>query len=156
MDADKLFQEFLSLQNQIDGFYHELAVRMGLSSSAFQILWSIVELGENCTQRDVCQQFYISKQTVHSAVRKLEQDGILVIAPKSGRQASLSLTDKGRELVRERVVPAMEAERAAARGMRLEELQAMLQLTEKWFRLFREAAASIPGNRQDTGVPGGS
>ena len=149
-EADRLFQEFLRLEHQIDEFYHNLAVRMNLSDSAFQVLWSIVALGEGCTQRDVRQQFHLSKQTVHSAVRELEADGILTLSPKTGRQVSLALTEKGQTLAAERVVPAMEAERAAARGMRLEELRAMLQLTAKWFRLFQEAEASISCNRQDT------
>lgn len=152
MEADKLFQEFLRLDHQIEEFYHELAVRMGLSDSAFQVLWSMAELGEGCTQRDVCQQFHLSKQTVHSAVRKLEREGILTSAPKSGRQVSLALTEAGRRLVQERVIPAMEAEQAAARRMDLEELRGMIQLTAKWFRLFREEAASIHSDHPDIGV----
>lgn len=156
LDADELFQEFLRLEHQIDGFYHKLAAKMGLSDSAFQVLWSIVELGGCCTQRDVCRQFLISKQTVHSAVRKLEREGILTLAPRNGRQVSLSLTERGKELVRKQVVPAMEAELTAARNMRLEELRTMLQLTRKWFRLFQEAMASTPDGSQaakDSSVP---
>lgn len=154
LDADKLFREFLRVDHQIEGFYHELAAKMGLSDSAFQVLWSIVELGGCCTQRDVCRQFLIRKQTVHSAVRKLEREGILALAPKSGRQVSLSLTDRGRELVRKQVAPAMKAELTAARGMSLEELRAMLHLTQKWFRLFQEAMASPSGSGQEAKEPG--
>jgi len=66
MDAYKLFQEFMQLEHQIDEFYHELAVKQNLSDSALLVLWALLELGEGCTQRDICGQFALSKQTVHS------------------------------------------------------------------------------------------
>ena len=121
MDAEQLFQEFLRLDHQIEEFYHELAVRLGLSDSAFQVLWSVAELGEGCTQRDICRQFFLSKQTAHSSVRKLEQEGVLMLRPGSGREVAIFLTEKGKALVGEKVVPAMEAERAAARGLQAAE-----------------------------------
>ena len=154
MDNYKLFQEYLKLDYQIDEFYHILAQRQGLSDSATQILWSIVELGEGCTQRDICLQFSLTKQTVHSSVRKLEREGILSLRPGEGREVSLFLTDPGRELVREKVLPSMEAERAAAQRLTEEEWRTIIRLTEKWFALFQEEAASIP-KQQTAGNPGG-
>ncbi len=145
MDAEQLFQEFLRLDHQIEEFYHELAVRLGLSDSAFQVLWSVAELGEGCTQRDICRQFFLSKQTAHSSVRKLEQEGVLMLRPGSGREVAIFLTEKGKALVGEKVVPAMEAERAAARGLQAAEWETALRLMRKWFGLFREAAEAIPG-----------
>ena len=145
MDAEQLFQEFLRLDHQIEEFYHELAVRLGLSDSAFQVLWSVAELGEGCTQRDICRQFFLSKQTAHSSVRKLEQEGGLMLRPGSGREVAIFLTEKGKALVGEKVVPAMEAERAAARGLQAAEWETALRLMRKWFGLFREAAEAIPG-----------
>ena len=145
MDAEQLFQEFLRLDHQIEEFYHELAVRLGLSDSAFQVLWSVAELGEGCTQRDICRQFFLSKQTAHSSVRKLEQEGVLMLRPGSGRAVAIFLTEKGKALVGEKVVPAREADRAAARGVPAAEWETALRLMRKWFGLFREAAEAIPG-----------
>ena len=144
MDAYRLFQEYLQLQHQIDEFYHELAVRQRLSDSALLVLWTLLELGEGCTQTDICRQFFLTKQTVHSSVRKLERDGLLALRPREGREVSLSLTGRGRELVRRSVLPVMEAERTAARGLTEEEWRTIIGLSRKWLSLFREAAASIP------------
>lgn len=144
MDAEQLFQEFLRLDHQIEEFYHELAVRLGLSDSAFQVLWSVAELGEGCTQRDICRQFYLSKQTAHSSVRKLEREGVLTLRPGSGREVAIFLTEKGRAMVLGKVIPAMEAERAAARGLPAAEWETALGLMRKWFALFRKAAEAIP------------
>ena len=58
---------------------------------------------------------------------------------------AIFLTEKGKALVGEKVVPAMEAERAAARGLQAAEWETALRLMRKWFGLFREAAEAIPG-----------
>lgn len=144
MDQYALFQEYLQMDHQIDEFYHTLAQALGLSDSALWVLWSLAELGEGCTQRDICRQFLLSKQTVHSSVRKLERDGVLSLRPGEGREVALFLTDRGRELIREKVLPTMEAERAAAAGLTEAEWRDMIRLSRKWLSLFREAAASIP------------
>ena len=72
MDHYTLFQEYLQADHQIDEFYHTLAQALGLSDSALWVLRCLVERGDGCTQKDICRQVSISKQTVHSSVRKLE------------------------------------------------------------------------------------
>ncbi|MCI8399722.1 MAG: MarR family transcriptional regulator [Oscillibacter sp.] len=144
MDHYELFQEYLRIDHQIDEFYHTLAQRQGLSDSALWVLWSLVELGEGSTQTDICRQIFQTKQTVHSSVRKLEKDGVLALRPGEGREIALYFTDRGRELVREKILPVMEAERTAAQGLEAEEWRTVIRLSRKWFSLFREAAASGP------------
>lgn len=144
MDAYELFLDYMRLDHQIDEFYHELAQRQGLSDSAFLVLWSVRELGEGCTQRDICRQFFLSKQTVNSSVRKLEREGFLALRPGEGREVRICLTDRGRTLVREKVLPVMEAERAAAGAVSPEEWRTMLRLGERWLARFRELTEEIP------------
>lgn len=144
MDAYKLFQEYIQLQHQIDEFYHELAVRQKLSDSALLVLWSLVELGDGCTQRDICLQFALTKQTVHSSVRKLAREGFLSLRPGPGREVRVYPTEAGRALIREKILPLKEAEEAASRRMGEAEMTVMFRLTQKWFDLFRDEAAAIP------------
>ena len=144
MDHYTLFQEYLQADHQIDEFYHTLAQALGLSDSALWVLWCLVERGDGCTQKDICRQVSISKQTVHSSVRKLERDGFLSLRPREGREVSLFLTAQGQELVREKILPIMAAERAAAGGLTEEELRDMIRLSQKWLSLFRKAAVSLP------------
>ena len=144
MHAYKLFQEYIQLQHQIDEFYHELAVRQGLSDSALLVLWSLEELGEGCTQTDICRQFALTKQTVHSSVRKLSGDGLLSLLPGPGREVRVYPTEAGRALIREKVIPLKQAEEAASLRMGEAELRSMLDLTQKWFSLFQEETDSIP------------
>ncbi|MCI9120317.1 MAG: winged helix-turn-helix transcriptional regulator [Oscillibacter sp.] len=143
MDAYKLFQDYIRLQHQIDEFYHELAVRQKLSDSALLVLWTLVDLGEGCTQRDICRQFSLTKQTVHSSVQKLAGEGLLSLRPSPGREVRVYLTEAGRALIQKKVLPLKNAEEAASIRMGESELTAMLSLTQKWFSLFQEEANSI-------------
>ena len=141
MDTYELVGAYMRLDHEIDEFYHELALGQGLSDSAFAVLWSILELGEGCTQRDICRQFFLSKQTVHSSVRKLEREGVLSLLPGEGREVRVCLTDRGRDLAREKVLPVMEAERDASASISPEEWRTMMRLGERWLAGFRAAAA---------------
>ena len=144
MDHYTLFQEYLQADHQIDEFYHTLAQALGLSDSALWVLWCLVERGDGCTQKDICRQGSISKRPGYASVRQLERDGFLSLRPREGREVSLFLTAQGQELVREKVLPIMAAERAAAGGLTEEELRDMIRLSQKWLSLFRKAAASLP------------
>ena len=143
MDASQLFQEYIRLQHQIDEFYHELAVRQKLSDSALLVLWTLTELGEGCAQRDICRQFALTKQTVHSSVQKLAKEGLLSLRPGPGREVQVFLTESGQALIREKILPLKQAEEAAYLRMGGEKLAEMLRLTQTWFTLFQQACTSL-------------
>lgn len=47
------WKEFNHLYKELDKLYLELAVKAGLSDSAFYIMYAIAELGDGCLQRDI-------------------------------------------------------------------------------------------------------
>lgn len=66
------------------------------------------------------------------------------LRPGPGREVRVYPTEAGRTLIQEKVLPLKSAEEAASRRMGEEELNAMLQLTRKWFALFQEEANNLP------------
>ena len=99
-------REFNRLYKELDDLYHNLALRQGLSDSASIILYALYLLGDGCLQRDICDLSYISKQTINSSIRRLEQDGYLYLQPGRGRDMHICLTPEGRRLVEEKAAPA--------------------------------------------------
>ena len=91
-------REFNRLYKELDDLYHNLALRQGLSDSASIILYALYLLGDGCLQRDICDLSYISKQTINSSIRRLEQDGYLYLQPGRGRDMHICLTPEGRRL----------------------------------------------------------
>lgn len=70
---------FNRIYREIDDLYHEIALKLGISDSAFLIFYTIVECGGGCLQIDIANRYSISKQTISSAVRKLEAQGFIVL-----------------------------------------------------------------------------
>lgn len=94
---NRALKEFDSLYKMIDDVYHEIALSMHLTDSAFLILYCLLELGDGCSQKDICKLYSISKQTVNSSVKSLEDKGVLIRKAGVGRDIHLFFTEFGRE-----------------------------------------------------------
>ena len=70
-------KRFNYLNNEIESAYHDAALKLELSDSAMIILYTVCNNGENCPLSDIYHLSGISKQTINSAVRKLEKDEII-------------------------------------------------------------------------------
>lgn len=72
------------LLSEMDAAYHEAAQRQGQNDSTSRILYALCELGSPASLRAVCESTGLSKQTVNSALRKLEA-GLRVADATAGR-----------------------------------------------------------------------
>ena len=131
-------RRFNRVYREMDEFYHKVAVNCGVSDSAFWILYAICENGDGCLQKDICNMFSVSKQTIHSAIRKLEQDGYLYLAAGKGRDKHIYLTEKGAELIEKKIAPTITMENKTFERMGEEESRKMLSLTEQYIRFLKE------------------
>lgn len=132
-----VLQEFDRLYNRIDEFYYEVAAKQGLSESAYAILQALLVLGDGCTQTDICRYALLNKQTVNSSVRKLHGDGVIRFQPGNGREQKLYLTEKGEQIVREKILPIEEAENEVFAEMTPEEHQQILRLMTGYLEAFQ-------------------
>ena len=139
MDSNvtQMLAEYTRLHSEMDGLYHTLAVRAGLSDSALDILYALCVLGDGCLQRDVCALSFTSKQTIHSSIRKLEQDGLLRLQPGQRREGHIRLTPLGSRLIQEKVLPILDLERQAMACLSPEERESFLRLTRQYISHFR-------------------
>ncbi len=137
------FGEFDRIMHEMDRLYHEAALRCGLSDTALLVLYGLCQLGEGCLQKDVADRFYLPKQTVNAAVRKLEQEGAVELRPAGGRQLGLYLTEPGHRLVERTVLPLARTEAAAMNALTEAEQQALLQGLDRYVTLLRQAAQSL-------------
>ena len=98
---NQVLQEFDRISNLINEFYHEIALKQGLSDSAYEILQAILVLGEGCTQTEIYKYCYLNKQTVNSSVNKLRENGLIDFTKGTGREIYIHFTKTGKELVNE-------------------------------------------------------
>ena len=132
------FDQLNCLFRELDGVYHETAVRAGLSDSAFYILRAIVEIGDGCQQRDIVEHYHLSKQTVNSSVQNLKAKGYIFLAPGRGRDRHIHLMPAGQQIAEEKIYPVIGMEHATFGGLLPEERRELLRLTQKYVRMLRE------------------
>ena len=142
--AYEALDSFWREQNQL---YRDVATSFGISESAFSILYAIFLAGEKgISQRDICVQMCIGKQTVNSSIHKLEREGVVVLKSGPGRRGLLAhLTPVGLELAERTIVPMIEAELAVLREFDDKELELALLLGRRYTDALRSHFADIPG-----------
>lgn len=126
------------LNSDLDALYHQFAKQMGISDSAMRILYVVNEKGGSCLLYDIRRESGISKQTINSALRRLEGDGILYLEQDKGRTKRVCLTEKGKALTDQTAAPLFEAERNAFNDWSDQDIALYLSLMEKYNVSFRQ------------------
>lgn len=126
------------LISEMDALYHLASLKMGISDSVSIVLYTIYDSGNGCLLSDVYKKSGISKQTVNSAVRKLETEEILYLEQHTGRSKRIFLTDRGKTFVRETVARLYEAEAGAFDTWREEEVNTYINLMKKYADYLRQ------------------
>lgn len=142
IQCDKL-REYNRLYKEIESLYYEVSVKAGISDSAFWIMYTIVELGDGCLQKDIAERYSFSRQTISSSVRSLEKRGYIILKHGKGRNMHLILTQDGKEFVHDKIVPLMKIENKVFECMSLEESEELLRLSRKYNEIFKEQVMEI-------------
>ena len=131
------------LASEVEAAYHQASLRLGISDSISIILYTVYDLGEGCLLRELYKKSGASKQTVSSALRKLEQEEILYLTQDKGRAKRVALTPKGREFVKTTAGRLFEAEGRAYDSWTTEEINTYLRLMEKYVACLRAEVEKI-------------
>ncbi len=92
------FKEWVYIEGLMQSAYHESALKMNLSDSEFWILYVFNFHQEGCNQSVLYKEACLTKSTVNSAIRKMEQKGTPLPYPRRRPQYTWSfLTEKGRK-----------------------------------------------------------
>ena len=121
----------------VDESYRNVAKRYGLSEAAFWTLYTLRMEAGDMTQSDVCTVLYQAKQTVNSALKKLENEGYITLTPSGVHSKNISLTDKGTRLCESTVDKVIAAECKALDEMTDNEISTMITLHRKYCDLLK-------------------
>ena len=126
------------LMGETQSVYHEATLRLGLTDSTMDVLYTLCQFDGACPLRRLTALSGMPKQTVNSALRKLESDGILYLESVDGRKKRACLTEKGRELCRGTVLRLMAIEDDIYETWLPEERELYLSLTRRYLDALRE------------------
>ena len=136
-------KRFNHLLGEIEAVYHEMALKFGQSDSVMNILYTICDYGDSCPLQEICRRSGISKQTINSALRKLEREGIVYSEQAGVKGKNVCLTEKGKELVGDTAVRVIEAENGILASWPEEDVKKYLELTERFLVGIKEKAKEI-------------
>ena len=125
------------LTTEMDALYHLSSLKLGITDSVSFVLYSIYDAGNECLLSEIYKNSGISKQTVNSAIRGLEADGMLYLEQHNGRAKKVLLTDRGIEFARRTAARLMQAEMDAFSSWSEEEIDSYIRLLEKYLDCFR-------------------
>lgn len=139
MNAGNCLSRFNSIFKENDEIYRNAAKMVGLSDCTFWILYALRESGELLTQSDICYGACLPKQTVNSALKKLETDGYIELLNMTNRRSKqIRLTPKGVKLSQRTVDKVMRLEQDALSGLTSREQETFLLLFQKFTDLLKD------------------
>ncbi|MCI2098337.1 MAG: winged helix DNA-binding protein [Succiniclasticum sp.] len=138
MELTQQLHQINTLLAEIDAAYHQAAVRLHIADSALAVLYILRDAGDGCPLRTVYRQYGMSKQTVNSALRKLEEDGCLFLEPGPGRSKTLHLTATGKQRVEGTAGRLQAAERRVFERWTPEDRAAYVRLLKKYRTDFQQ------------------
>lgn len=117
MDNDTREQlEVINRQiKELVGLYRGSVGRSGISENEFWVWYTLIVMGGEYSQQDICLFWSLPKQTVNTIVRNMVKKGLatLVVIPGTRNRKVIRLTQAGREYGESLVCPISEAESRA-------------------------------------------
>lgn len=131
-------QELNQLLKKMDSIYNKLAKSSGISDTAFWIIYTIKNEKETYKQKDLCNMWCYSKQTINSSLKKLEEQNIiqLISVPGNKKDKKVILTEYGKQIAKELIEPVKEIEKKSLGNIK--ERREFLNLFEKYIETMEE------------------
>lgn len=125
--------EYNSMIKEHEDLYRQIARRFGLSECAFWILYSLREAGTSLTQSELCYALSQPKQTIHSALKKMEEQKFIeLLSGQDRRRKQIQLTPEGEHLAQETVDKVIVLENQTFDTFSEEEQEQFLHLLHKY------------------------
>ena len=91
------FEQFEEYRRKTDEEYASVMENFGFARAPTKILFTLFCFERPCTQKEVCDDWCENKQTINSAAKKLENEGIIEMIPskENFREKLMVFTEKG-------------------------------------------------------------
>lgn len=140
---DVALKEFNQISGKINAIYHKAALKLGLSDSEMNILYTLCNKGSGCRQSALYKETGMTRSTVNSAIRKMEKAGILYLKTGEGRNTCVVLTEKGEQYLAQTAGRLIEAENKLFARWTQEEREMFLCLNRKMEEELRRAVEEL-------------
>ena len=134
-------RRYYALWHAFDHTYEAWAEARGLSLNELTVLEVLCESTGVCTQKKICEEWLLPKQTVNMILKGFVEKGYVALRPmeRDKRSKALCLTAAGRAYADTVLSELQEVELYAAKRMGLARMRRMNEDCEEFVALFKEA-----------------
>lgn len=140
MNTVEINRRFNAMYNHMSGIYREVIKKYSMSECQFWILYALSSEGRPLNQKELQSYLIAPKQTIHSAIHRMLDEGYILLKETSGKRKFFELTEKGTQLASVSVSKVLEMEFTVLNEFTPEERNTLLSLSEKYIRLFEKEA----------------
>ena len=144
-DLYEILLQYNHIFKDTDEVYHRLAGAFGLSNCAFWILYLLRETSREYTQAGICEVLQLPRQTVNSALKKLQSLGYIRMESdgKNQKNKLLRLTSEGIHFASETVDLVFAAEQNTLNQFSAQERKTFIEINQKYCQGMRREAEKI-------------
>lgn len=126
------------------GVYSQWAKRMGVNYNRMLVFYTIRDYGY-CTQKQMCDQYLLPRQTMNNIVTALCREGLLTEAParRQGREKAYVLTEAGVDYSAKHLASLNAVEERAAQIFGAERIRAMADMVMEYDRALEDALEEL-------------
>lgn len=124
--------------------YEDYAKSVDLNFTSLSILSALSET-QNCTQKMLCEQCFLPKQTVNTAVTAFYKKGWIRMQelPEDRRNKTIHFTEKGQYEAARILQKVHESEQTAMGGLSQEEQDLLLSLTRRYITVCKNTMKGL-------------
>lgn len=136
--TDNKLRHINGMLSELSSIYDKLLSAKNVPEGVFIVMSSLLDLGEGCLQKEIAEINYLNKKTVNSAIKKLQKEELIELKAGKYPNMHIYLTEKGKEYMKENIIPIIEVESKALELMPIKEFETLVESYRKYIDNFRE------------------
>ena len=125
-------KDFNIINGVINGYYHEAALKLGISDAEMNVLYVLGYEGSGCYQSLLYKNTGLTRSTVNTIIRRFEKQELLYLEKGKGRNTCVILTTKGEEHLKNTSQKIVDIENHIFMNWTEEERITFLKLNQKY------------------------
>lgn len=136
-------KRFNYLFRETGAVYYALSSKFGIPQSVMEILYVVLEEGGACSIREICNYSGMTKQTVNSALRRLEAENIVYLKKSDGKNKNVVFTESGRQLAVQTAGHVIKMENDIFESWPKAEVEKYLEMAERYLKDLRQLVENM-------------
>lgn len=142
-------KELNIISGTINGYYHEAALKLGISDAEMNVLYVLSYEGNGCYQSLLYKNTGMTRSTVNTIIRRFEKEELLYLKSGKGRNTCVFLTDKGERYLESTVQKIVEMENRIFMSWSEEERMIFLHLNQKYASNLKDEIDRMKGKEKE-------